>query len=81
MSRRPSVVDVRTHVGSLALPNPVLTASGTSGHGAELASYLDVSELGAVVVKSLSAEPYAGNPPLRVRETPSGMLNSVGLQG
>ena len=70
-----------THVGSVALPEPVLTASGTAGHGAELASYFDLSRLGAVVVKSLHAGPWEGNPPLRVTETSSGMLNSVGLQG
>jgi dihydroorotate dehydrogenase (NAD+) catalytic subunit len=58
-----------------------MTASGTAGHGAELGAYLDLASLGAVVVKSLSAEPWAGNPPLRVTETGMGMLNSVGLQG
>jgi dihydroorotate dehydrogenase (NAD+) catalytic subunit len=74
-------VDLTTTVGSVTLPNPVMTASGTSGHGAELASYLDLGALGAVVVKSLSAEPWPGNPPLRVHETAGGMINSVGLQG
>ena len=63
------------------LPNPVLLASGTAGHGAELAPYLDLASLGAVVVKSLLAEPWPGNPAPRVLETPAGMLNSVGLQG
>ena len=72
---------MRTHVGSVPLPNPVLTASGTAGHGAELASYVDLATLGAVVVKSLSASPWPGNPAPRVHETPAGMLNSVGLQG
>jgi dihydroorotate dehydrogenase (NAD+) catalytic subunit len=57
-----------------------MTASGTAGHGAELGHYLDLSTLGAVVVKSLSAEPWAGNPAPRLHETPAGMLNSVGLQ-
>jgi dihydroorotate dehydrogenase (NAD+) catalytic subunit len=76
-----AVVDLTTRVGSLTLPNPVLTASGTAGHGAELAPYLDLGRLGAVVVKSLAAEPWAGNPPLRVHETTAGMINSVGLQG
>jgi dihydroorotate dehydrogenase (NAD+) catalytic subunit len=76
-----TAVDLRTHVGSVPLPNPVLTASGTAGHGAELASYVDLAALGAVVVKSLSAWPWPGNPPPRVHETPAGMLNSVGLQG
>jgi dihydroorotate dehydrogenase (NAD+) catalytic subunit len=74
-------VDLRTAVGSVQLPNPVLTASGTAGHGAELAGYLDLSELGAIVVKSLAPRPWAGNPAPRVCDTPAGMLNSVGLQG
>lgn len=74
-------VDLTTRIGSVVLPNPVMTASGTAGHGAELAPYLDLASLGAVVVKSLSAQPWAGNPPLRVHETTAGMLNSVGLQG
>lgn len=74
-------VDLRTRIGSVWLPNPVLTASGTAGHGAELAPYVDLATLGAVVVKSLSADPWPGNPAPRVVETPSGMLNSVGLQG
>ncbi len=65
----------------MPLLNPVMTAAGTAGHGAELARYFDLSTLGAVVVKSLSAEPCAGNPPPRLHETPAGMLNSVGLQG
>jgi dihydroorotate dehydrogenase (NAD+) catalytic subunit len=58
-----------------------MTASGTSGHGAELAPYVELGSLGAVVVKSLSAEPYPGNPAPRVHGTTAGMLNSVGLQG
>jgi dihydroorotate dehydrogenase (NAD+) catalytic subunit len=74
------VTDLRTRVGSVELSNPVMTASGTAGHGAELAGSIDLASLGAVVVKSLSAEPWAGNPPPRVHQTPAGMLNSVGLQ-
>jgi dihydroorotate dehydrogenase (NAD+) catalytic subunit len=73
-------VDLATRVGDVVLPNPVMTASGTAGHGAELGAFFDLSTLGAVVVKSLSAEPWAGNPPPRVHETEAGMLNSVGLQ-
>lgn len=65
----------------MRLAAPVMTASGTSGHGAELAPYFDLSTLGAVVVKSLHADPWAGNPAPRVHQTPAGMLNSVGLQG
>jgi dihydroorotate dehydrogenase (NAD+) catalytic subunit len=72
---------LRTTVGSVRLPSPVMTAAGTAGHGAELGAYLDLSRLGAVVVKSLSAEPWKGNPAPRVHPTTAGMLNSVGLQG
>jgi len=79
--RRGPPVDLRTQVGSVTLPNPIMTASGTSGHGAELAPYVELGSLGAVVVKSLSAEPYPGNPAPRVHGTTAGMLNSVGLQG
>src|SRR4051812_42729007 len=75
------LVDLSTQVGSIRLPSPVMTASGTAGHGAELASYFDLSTLGAVVVKSLSADPRAGNAAPRVHETRGGMLNAVGLQG
>jgi dihydroorotate dehydrogenase (NAD+) catalytic subunit len=74
-------VDLTSTVGSLELANPVMTASGTAGHGDELQAYFPMDELGAVVVKSLSVGPWPGNPALRVHETPSGMLNSVGLQG
>jgi dihydroorotate dehydrogenase (NAD+) catalytic subunit len=74
-------VDMAVTVGSVRLPNPVMTASGTAGHGAELAPYVDLGSLGAVVVKSLHADPWPGNPPLRVHETTGGMINSVGLQG
>jgi dihydroorotate dehydrogenase (NAD+) catalytic subunit len=80
MSRIPSV-DLSTRVGSVVLPNPIMTASGTGGHGAELSAYGSLAELGAVVVKSLSAEPWSGNPAPRVHEVAAGMLNSVGLQG
>jgi dihydroorotate dehydrogenase (NAD+) catalytic subunit len=73
--------EVATTVGSVSLPNPIMTASGTSGHGIELADYGDLSALGAVVVKSLSVRPWPGNPAPRVHEVGSGMLNSVGLQG
>ena len=76
-----TTVDLRTAVGSVALPNPVLTASGTAGHGAELAAYVDLSSLGAVVVKSVAPGPWPGNPAPRVHDTPAGMINSVGLQG
>ena len=70
-----------TRIGSVTLANPIMTASGTAGHGAELAPYGDLGALGAVVVKSLHADPWPGNPALRVHETAAGMINSVGLQG
>jgi dihydroorotate dehydrogenase (NAD+) catalytic subunit len=74
-------VDLTATIGSVTLPNPVMTASGTAGHGTELGAYVDLSSLGAVVVKSLAAYPWDGNPPLRVHGTHGGMINSVGLQG
>ena len=70
-----------TSVGSVALPNPVMAASGTAGHGTELAPYVDLERLGALVVKSLAAYEWAGNPAPRVHAAGVGMLNSVGLQG
>lgn len=74
-------VDMSVDVGSVRLPAPVMTAAGTAGHGDELSAYIDLSVLGAVVVKSLSADPWPGNPAPRVHETAAGMLNSIGLQG
>jgi dihydroorotate dehydrogenase (NAD+) catalytic subunit len=73
--------DLSCTLGSLRLPNPVMTAAGTSGHGAELAAYFDLAKLGAVVVKSLAPFAHAGNPAPRVVAVPGGMMNSVGLQG
>jgi dihydroorotate dehydrogenase (NAD+) catalytic subunit len=75
------MTDVRARVGSVTLSNPVMTAAGTSGHGAELGDFFDLSMLGAVVVKSLSAAPWPGNPAPRLCPVPGGMLNGVGLQG
>jgi dihydroorotate dehydrogenase (NAD+) catalytic subunit len=74
-------VDLSVRVGSVTLPNPVLTASGTAGHGAELQPYVDLASLGGHVVKSLAAEPWAGNPAPRVHPAGEGMVNAVGLQG
>ncbi|MEI7548732.1 MAG: dihydroorotate dehydrogenase, partial [Actinomycetota bacterium] len=68
-------------VGSVVLPTPVMTASGTAGHGAELAPYFDLAVLGAFVVKSLAAFEWAGNPSPRVHPAGVGMINAVGLQG
>lgn len=80
-SRPTGAVDLSVRVGSVALRSPIMTASGTAGHGDELGAYVDLATIGAVVVKSLSAGPWAGNPAPRVHETPAGMLNSIGLQG
>ncbi len=74
-------VDLSTTVGSVALPTPIMTASGTAGHGAELGSYFDLSDLGALVVKSISIMTWPGNPAPRVVQLPGAMMNSVGLQG
>jgi dihydroorotate dehydrogenase (NAD+) catalytic subunit len=67
-------------IGGLKLKNPVMTASGTFGYGEEFAPYLDLNQIGAIVVKGISLEPRRGNPPPRIMETPCGMLNAVGLQ-
>ncbi len=74
-------VDLSVPVGSISLPNPVMTASGTAGHADELEAYGPLAALGAVVVKSLSVDPWPGNPAPRVHQAGAGMVNSVGLQG
>ena len=73
--------DLTTQLGAARLPNPVLTASGCAAAGQELHRFFDVAELGAVVTKSVMLAPRAGRPTPRMAETPSGMLNSIGLQG
>jgi dihydroorotate dehydrogenase (NAD+) catalytic subunit len=75
------VADMTTKLGSLTLPNPVLTASGCAASGKELQQFFDVAALGAVVTKSIMVRPRSGRPTPRMAETPSGMLNSIGLQG
>jgi dihydroorotate dehydrogenase (NAD+) catalytic subunit len=77
----PAPVDLSTRIGTVALPNPVMTASGTAGHGAELSGHVELSTLGAVVTKSVAAFDWAGNPAPRVAGATGGMLNAVGLQG
>lgn len=74
-------VDLRTRLAHVELPNPILTASGCAGSGRELAQFFDVSKIGAIVTKSVMLAPRAGRPTPRMAETPSGMLNSIGLQG
>ena len=74
-------VDLRTDLAGIRLPNPVMTASGCAAAGRELDAFFDVAELGAVVTKSIMLDPRSGRPTPRMAETPSGMLNSIGLQG
>ncbi|NLY90012.1 MAG: dihydroorotate dehydrogenase [Firmicutes bacterium] len=73
-------IDLTTRLGSLQLKNPVLTASGTYGFGEEYKAFYDPSLLGAITVKGITPLPRRGNPAPRVAETPSGMLNAVGLE-
>ncbi|MDE5923041.1 MAG: dihydroorotate dehydrogenase [Muribaculum sp.] len=68
------------NIGALALKNPVLTASGTFGYGEEFADFIDLNRLGGFIVKGTTLNPREGNPYPRMAETPSGMLNAVGLQ-
>lgn len=75
-----AAVDLGVKVGALRLRNPILAASGTFGYGLEFAHLVDLNRLGGLVVKGLSHEPIEGAPPPRLVETPSGMLNAVGLQ-
>jgi len=73
-------VDLRVQVGALRLSNPILTASGTFGYGLEFAHLVDLNRLGGLVTKGISLVPIEGAPAPRLCETPSGMLNAVGLQ-
>ncbi|HVE97622.1 MAG TPA: dihydroorotate dehydrogenase [Mycobacteriales bacterium] len=75
------VVDMGTRLAGTWFPNPVFTASGCGAAGQELNQFFDVATLGAVVTKSIMLEPRSGRPTPRMAETPSGMLNSIGLQG
>lgn len=73
--------DFRTRFGNRYFPNPIFTASGCAGSGKELANFFDLKELGAIVTKSIAVKPRSGRATPRMAETPSGMLNSIGLQG
>jgi len=73
-------LDLQVAIGPLQLANPIMTASGTFGYGAEFANLVDLNRLGAMVVKGISIEPRAGNPPPRIVETSCGMLNAIGLE-
>ena len=74
------MADLRVNIGSLALKNPVMTASGTFGYGEEFADLVDLSKIGGIIVKGTTLHRREGNPYPRMAETPSGMLNAVGLQ-
>ncbi len=74
------MVNLGFSIGDLSFKNPVLTASGTFGYGAEFDDFFDVSRLGGIILKGTTMEPREGNEYPRMAETPSGMLNSVGLQ-
>lgn len=75
-----SSIDMTVDLGGLRLKNPVMSASGTFGYGREFSEFVPPESLGAVVVKGISLNPRAGNPPPRIVETPAGMLNAIGLE-
>lgn len=72
--------DLSVDFAGIKLKNPVLTASGTFGYGEEYAEFIDLNRLGGIIVKGVSLKPIKGNPPPRIWETPSGMLNAIGLE-
>ena len=74
-----SLADLRIKIGSVDFKNPIFVASGTYGYGTEVSELADITVLGAIVTKSVTRYPREGNPPPRIVETPSGMLNSIGL--
>src|SRR5262244_570920 len=74
-------MDLSLQIGSLRLANPLIAASGCFGYGVEYTEAVDLSTLGGVAVKGLFLKPREGHPPERIVETPSGMLNAIGLQG
>ena len=73
------MADLRTKIGAVDFENPIFVASGTYGYGTEVSELADINDLGAIVTKSITRYPREGNPPPRIVETPSGMLNSIGL--
>lgn len=74
-------VDMRTQIGNVVFKNPIFTASGCAANGKELSTFFPLDSIGAVVTKSVMTHPRAGRPTPRMAETPSGMLNAIGLQG
>ncbi len=80
IASRKNGFDLSVELGRLKLKNPVMTASGTFGYGEEYAGIIPLKSLGALITKGLSLDPRRGNPPPRLAETPSGMLNAIGLE-
>jgi len=84
MEKNPGPADASANLavqlGPLRLKNPVMSASGTFGYGEEYSDFFDLRRLGAIVVKGISLNPRAGNPPPRLVETPAGMINAIGLR-
>ncbi len=76
----PDKPNLKVQLGGLELQNPVMTASGTFGYAREYKNLVELNRLGAIIVKGLSLEPAAGNPPPRIVETPCGMINAIGLE-
>src|ERR1700682_1774297 len=76
----PGRPELQVSFAGIDLKNPVIAASGTFGYGIEFEDVVHLQKLGGFVVKGLSREPMAGNPPPRLYETPAGMLNAIGLQ-
>ncbi len=74
-----SGIDLSVEIAGLKIKNPILLASGTVGYGYEISQFLDLNKIGGIVTKSISLKPRKGNPPQRIVETASGMLNAIGL--
>jgi len=72
--------NLKVEVGGIKMKNPVMTASGTFGYGEEFTPFIDLNKLGGMILKGITLKPKMGNPPPRIIETPSGMLNAIGLQ-
>ena len=73
------MANLKVFIGGVEFNNPVFVASGTFGYGNDVSELVDVNQLGAIITKSITLHPREGNPPPRIVETPSGMLNSIGL--
>ena len=79
MQRKSTLANLNIHIGNTSFENPIWVASGTFGYGTEAPELVDVNQLGAIVTKSITRQPREGNPPPRIVETASGMINSIGL--